>query len=141
MAKGFSFSDNYGDITKIEDYINYYRSKNITFYKGFMDVDYQFHIMDLFDNFFNNPENMEEFLIDSFDKADFQYNAKGLSDYLYGTPDMWWVICRCNGLDHPGELDLSSGKIIVPRAPEFDAYVQKVYHMKDEYFVKLGHKW
>ena len=67
MSREFSFSDNYVDISNIQSYINYYRSKKITFYKGFMDVDYQFHIMDLFDNFFNDNDNMEEFLIDSFD--------------------------------------------------------------------------
>ena len=54
---------------------------------------------------------------------------------------MWWVICRCNGADHPGELDLSSGKLIVPKAPNLDAYIQKIYNMKDDYFAKLGHKW
>ena len=41
----------------------------------------------------------------------------------------------------PGELDLSSGRITVPKAPNLDAYIQKIYHMKDEYFAKLGHKW
>ena len=141
MASGFNFSDDAKDLVDIRDYINYYKGKNLAFYNGFMDVDYNFHITDLFDNFFNDENNLETFTIDSFDKADFQYNPKGLSNYLYGTPDLWMLILRCNNVDHPGELELTNGLIKVPKAPELDRFLTTVYYMRQTYFQKRGHRW
>ena len=139
----FSFSDNAKDLVDIRDYIAYYKGKNLSYYNGFMDVDYNFHIIDLFDNFFtvNDEENIEVFLIDSFDKADFQYNPKGLSNYLYGTPDLWPIILRCNEADHPGELELTNGRVKVPKAPALDKFLSTVYAARSTYFQKRGHRW
>lgn len=138
---GLTFSDNGMDLAKISDYITYFKNKKLSWYNGFMDVDYNFHITDLFDNFFNDPDNIEEFTIDDFEIADFKYNPKGLSTYLYGTHDLWPIIMRCNDLDHPGEMDLATGKIKVPKAKELDSFLQTVYSLKDDYFKRLGHRW
>lgn len=136
-----NISDEGANLIKINDYISYFRNKNLSWYKGFMDVDYSFHITDLFDNFFNDPDNIQEFQIDSYDKMDFQYNPKGLSFYLYGTPDLWPIILRTNNWDHPGEMELESGRIKIPKAENLDAYMSMVYSIKDTYFQRLGHKW
>ena len=55
---GLTFSDNGLDLAKISDYITYFKNKRLSWYNGFMDVDYNFHITDLFDNFFNDPDNI-----------------------------------------------------------------------------------
>lgn len=142
MAK-YAYSDTDYHLDKLEDYINYYKNKSITYYKGYMDVDYSFHITDLFDNFFNteNYNNIIEFKISDVDLIDFQYNPKGLSNYIYGTPDLWFIILKANQLDHAGEMDFLNGKLYLPDPEALNTYLSTVYSLKNNYISKIGHMW
>ena len=108
-----------------------------------MDVDYSFHITDLFDNFLNteNYNNIIEFKISDVDLIDFQYNPKRLSNYIYGTPDLWFIILKANQLDHAGEMDFLNGKLYLPDPEALNTYLSTVYSLKNNYISKIGHMW
>ena len=134
-----------GDVNLIglQDWINHYKGKQLTYYKGYLDTNYSYHVTELFDNFFNEDvfDNIQELSITGTDKIDFQYNPKGLSQALYGTPDMWFLILKCNNLDHAGELDLIDNKVKVPKRDNLEAYLGKVMSMMSHYFGERGMRW
>lgn len=139
----YSYSDNTTNLVKLQNYINYYKGKTLEHYKGFMDVEYNYHITDLFDNFFsmNDNENLIEFELSEWEVGDFKYNPKGLSQYIYNTPELWYLILKVNGLDHPGELELHDNKIKVPEPQALDNYLSTVYNIRKVHFSRTGQMW
>ena len=137
-------SDNEASIDKIQDWINHYKTKSMTYYKGYMDTDYSVHVFDVFDNFINNEanlNNLDDFKITHFERSEFQYNPKGLSNHLYGTPDMWFLILRCNDLDDAGDLELNTATIKVPNKEKLDEFLSKMSSKLAIYFGNLGQRW
>ena len=134
-----------GDVNLIglQDWINHYKGKQLTYYKGYLDTDYTYHMTDLFDNFFdeNTFDNIEEIAINGTDKLAYQYNPKGLSQTLYGTPDLWYLILKCNDLDHAGELDIDNSRVKVPKRENLEEYLTNITTMMTNYFSERGSRW
>ena len=54
---------------------------------------------------------------------------------------MWFLILKCNNLDHAGELDLIDNKVKVPKRDNLEAYLGKVMSMMNHYFGERGMRW
>lgn len=135
--------DDTSNLVSIQQYINYYKGKDLTYYKGYLNTDYSFHVMDLWDNFFNEDvtDNIDTLVLTTYEIADYQYNPKGLSQALYGTPDMWAFILRTNNLDSPGDMDFADGTIKVPNARALSEFLSTTYSNMRAYFAERGFKW
>ena len=129
-----------GMLIKLNDWIRYYKGKSITYYKGYMDVDLETHISDVFDNFWQE-KNYRELNLSDEEKIYFQYNPKGLAQSLYGSHDLWWVILKANDLDHPGQMELEESIIKVPSLEALEEYLSLIYQEKTILLDDSGELW
>lgn len=105
--------------TKISTYLNRYITQN-TKLIDFFYIEYlsdndtkQFHIMD------NIAQNYERFLrpaveimeLSSEDYRKYRYNPWRLSDDLYGTTELWFMLLHLNELYSATEFDLRTVKV------------------------------
>ena len=108
----------------VQDYIKLLQESYITYNKGYMNKELDIHIVDIFDNFF------EEFVPDREVLGLVRYNPRFLSYLLYNTTDLWYLILRINGIDHAGELDFKSPVYIITEGA-LKNYLNKIYDLKE----------
>lgn len=123
----------------LESYLSMQENASETYYKGFLDVDMDFHICDIYDNFFEDEENLETLTFNEQEKMMYKYNPIQLCIDLYGTHDFWQIILQLNDIDSEGDFDLS-GPIKVPKGREFISYISDVYDLRRHEFVD-GNKY
>ena len=123
----------------IQKYYQMLVDSDESFYRGFLDKDMDFHIIDIFDNFFEDENNLETMEFTKSEIALYKYNVKRLCIDLFGTHDFWQSILRINDMTHEGEFDLK-GPIKVPKATEFINYLHYIYDMK-KYDFKEGNTY
>lgn len=59
---------------------------------------------------------------------EYRYNPKKLSNKLYNTTRLWYIILKINGLASVHDFDLSSHKIKLIPAQEMRTFMSKVYN-------------
>ena len=114
---------------KLKDYIAEVEAARITYFSGFMNDEYDIHIFDIFDNYWNNEENMTTIQFDNREKMKYRYNPMQLCKDLYGTFNFAEKIMEINECDAPGNFSLDK-EIIVPTATSFFTYLEKVYNFR-----------
>ncbi len=120
----------------LQDFLNMQANASESYYKGFVDENMEFHILDIFDNFLENEDNFEMLEMDEIEKMEYRFNPIQLCVDLYGTHDFWQIILQINDLDSEGEFYLNS-PIKVPIKEHFLPFIQEIYdllrhEMKDE---------
>ena len=118
----------------LHNYLEMQQDASETYYKGFLDKDMDFHICDIYDNFFENEDNLETLEFNEQEKMMYRYNPIQLCIDLYGTHDFWQILLQINDIDSEGEFDLS-GPIKVPRKTEFILYLTEIYDIKRHEFI------
>lgn len=92
-----SFSEYVEDL-KDNDYLR--------FDTGFIKEMNNNHIVDIFRDIIEREKIKVTF--GETERRKYMYKPKSLSDELYGTPDLYFIILKMNNLTHPGELDLKN---------------------------------
>ena len=102
-------------ITKVKDYVQIKENEiktNRHYDSGYLDRYEEIHIIDIFDNFLDGyvttaglDTRIVTLDLAAGEEVLYMYNPRALSTKYYGTPNMWELILRVNGLTHPGELD------------------------------------
>ena len=137
---GFLEND-YTKYHKLLDYIDSYKKATVTHEKGFMDVNRNINIQDIFDNYKNTDMNiMITVYMDDQKWRYYEYSPKAMSQDLYGTVDMWRILLECNEMNHPGEF-CKRKKLYVPDPEPFLQHLSKVYYIKSEYLSKIKRIW
>ena len=117
----------------VQDYIKLLQESYITYNKGYMNKELDIHIVDIFDNFFEDYKDeqiLQEFVPDREVLGLVRYNPRFLSYLLYNTTDLWYLILRINGIDHAGELDFKSPVYIIAEGA-LKYYLNKIYDLKE----------
>lgn len=116
------------------EYLKAIESERISYDKGFLNDLQDIHILDIFDNFFNDPNNIDTIQLSNYEIGLYHCNPKQLCIDLYGTHDYMQIILRLNEVDHPGEFTLEKGYILVPNPTLFSSFVEKVYSFRNHEF-------
>lgn len=89
----------------IKEFINEYQNEDyITFISGIFDESLSLHFMDIYK--FHFEDNTVLVSLDAGEREKYRYHPKALSNSLYGTPDLWFVIMSLNKVTHPGDFVL-----------------------------------
>ena len=99
-----------------------------------MNNDLDIHIVDIFDNYFEDYTNagiLQEFVPDRETLGLVKYNPRFLSYLLYNTTDLWYLILRLNEMDHAGELDFKSPVYVLTEG-SLKSYLMKIYDLKED---------
>ena len=118
----------------IQDYIKMLQESYVTYNKGYMNTDLDIHIVDIFDNYFEDYTNsgaLQEFVPDRETLGLVKYNPRFLSYLLYNTTDLWYLILRLNEMDHAGELDFKSPVYVLTEG-SLKNYLMKIYDLKED---------
>lgn len=115
----------------LENYLAMQENSTETYYKGFLDFRMDFHIMDIFDNFFEDESNIDILTFTNEEKMEYKYNPIQLCIDLYSTHDFWQIILELNDMSHEGEFDLVS-PIKVPKEEAFIAFINYIYSLKNK---------
>lgn len=118
----------------VQDYIKMLQESYITYNKGYMNNDLDIHIVDIFDNYFEDYTNagiLQEFVPDRETLGLVKYNPRFLSYLLYNTTDLWYLILRLNEMDHAGELDFKSPVYVLTEG-SLKSYLMKIYDLKED---------
>ena len=54
----------------LNDFLNMQANASESYYKGFIDSDMEFHILDVFDNFLEDEDNFEKLELDEVEKME-----------------------------------------------------------------------
>lgn len=126
-------------IASIKDAI----SSNVHYDSGYMDRAKEVHIIDIFDNFLEGyvttaglDTRITTLALTTSEENAYRYNPKALSTKIYGTPYMWELIMRLNGLEHPGQMDFSK-PVRVHRPEVISDFFKRINKFKE----MLGGQW
>lgn len=107
---------------------------NVSYDNGFLNDLQDIHIIDIFDNFFNDPNNIDTIELSNSELGLYNCNPKQLCIDLYGTHDYMQVIMQLNEVDHPGEFTLEKGYVLVPNPSFFTTYIDRIYSFRKNEF-------
>lgn len=122
---------------KLIDYIRALDGWRFIYQQGYINTNYDFHIFNVFDNFWHNPDNIETIEMDFRDQRLYNNNAKKLALDLYGSTVWAEMLLELNECDSPGEF-YTNKPIKVPEASAFEDYAKRMYGYKNgELFKKF----
>ena len=112
----------------LQNFLSMQENASESYYRGFIDEDLEFHILDIMDNFLDNEDNFDTLDMDNIEKMEYKYNPIQLCVDLYETHDFWQIILMINDMDSEGEFDLKS-PIKVPKKEEFLSFTTQMYDL------------
>lgn len=118
----------------VQNYIQMLQEAYVTYNKGYMNSDLDIHIVDIFDNYFEDYTSsglLQEFVPDREILGLVRYNPRFLSYLLYNTTDLWYLILKINNLDAPGELDFKA-PVYVLNEGSLKNYLMLIYDLKEK---------
>lgn len=126
-------------LVRLQTFIDTYKKAKGAYENMYLDKMNTVHLFDVYDNFFEDhfKEHMMEVSFTTEEITEYRYNPKMLSTKIYGSPDCWRIVLRSNGLDHPGELSINSGKLKLPDKRALD----KLINMYDQLKGQMGGGW
>lgn len=115
-------------------YLRALEAQNISYDAGYLNDIQDIHITDIFDNFFNDPNNIDTIELSNVELGLYHCNPKQLCIDLYGTHDYMQIIMQLNEVDHPGEFTLEKGYVKVPNPSFFATYINTIYTFRKQEF-------
>ncbi|MGL6132383.1 MAG: hypothetical protein ACRCZ9_12295 [Fusobacteriaceae bacterium] len=96
----------------ISEFIDQYKNEEyITFISGLMDETISLHFMDIYK--FHFEDNSVHLTLSTKEIEIYRCHPKKLSQTLYGTPDLWFILMYINKISHPGDFTLEGDVLIM----------------------------
>lgn len=96
-----------GDFVSFSEYTEELENNDyLRFDTGFIKELNNNHIVDMFRDIIVRDKIKVTF--GETERKEYRYKPKSLSNRLYGTPDLYFIILKMNNLTHPGEMDLKN---------------------------------
>lgn len=95
------------DFITFNEYIEILDDDYVTFSNGFIEELDGEHIVDIFRDILIDNKLFVTF--DNDEKRKYEFRPKVLSNDIYNTPDLWFIILKLNNLTHPGEFEIKDG--------------------------------
>ena len=102
---------------------------------GYPDLSYLYNmdgieyvVRNIVDDYLDELDSLSyELQLDDWAVTEFRYNPKKLSNKLYNTTKLWYMILKVNGLANVHEFDLKNGKVTIVPASAIKIFLGKIY--------------